>query len=378
MGFHRISLSDILVGSGLPWDVFDSADHLLLRKGYIIKSIDQAEALVTRGMFIEGTPDSARVAVQPAGPPVESPSVLRTLNRVVRRLGAIIKELPQLPDAQDKILEVVKMLRFAVDLNEDLALSSILINQASGAYPVRHCVDSAILAVLVAKAMKKPDDELNSLVAAALTMNIAMLGLQERLQVKKDAVSADDRDHIHRHPFTAIEMLDDAGITDANWLMYVLMHHEHEDGTGYPVGTLKSEIPVNAKILSLADGYCARVASRAYCKTVVPSSALRNIFVENGPRVDALLGAYFIKVLGLYPPGSFVKLKSEEIAVVAQRGAGPTACVVYALTNVAGEVMVTPVKRDTTKEAFAIVSAEPCHQAVRLNCPLIWGPMALP
>lgn len=93
-------------------------------------------------------------------------------------------------------------------------------------------------------------------------MNISMRDLQVKLQDQKAAISDADKLSIRNHPLDSINMLFEAGIEDSEWLLYVLLHHEHEDGSGYPVGNVKGEIPQNAKILTLADGFCARISSR--------------------------------------------------------------------------------------------------------------------
>ena len=82
-------------------------------------------------------------------------------------------------------------------------------------------------------------------------MNITMLALQDRLQRKKTPLSDEEKDQINRHPYLAIELLYDLGIEDARWLMCILMHHEHEDGTGYPTGRQKTEIGEISKILEV-------------------------------------------------------------------------------------------------------------------------------
>ena len=375
MANHRVSLSAIVVGQPLPWDVMDSAGKLLLRKGHIIEKLTQAEALVERGMYIESGHAEMHGAASPTK--AESPSVIRTINLIVRRLDMVLRELKTLPEPRDKILEIVRMIHFAVDLNADIALASLLLNGTSGAYPVRHCVDSAILSTLVAQAMNKPADEIQDLTAAALTMNISMLFLQHKLQRKSTPLSDDEKDQIHRHPYLAIELLSEIGIEDSRWLTCILRHHENEDGTGYPSGALKMEIPQISKILALADGYCARITPRDYRKAILPNLALRDIFIENGSRADPALAAYFIKVLGLYQPGTFVRLKNNEVAVVSQRGSNPTACTAYSLINASGERITTPIKRETSAEPFTIVEAlHPSSALDNFDMKRVWGEQA--
>jgi HD-GYP domain-containing protein (c-di-GMP phosphodiesterase class II) len=389
---HRLIIEDIVLGESLPWDIMDSFGRLLMRQGAIIQNQSHAKDMVDRGMYIEKSlytklppvhknrlsgrlPGSSKEPESPLG--ANEASVLHSINLAVQRLGVLLKNIHKFPDAQGSILEIVKLLRVAVNLNEDLALACIQLNQESGDYGERHCVDTAILSIIVAESMNKTAQEIQDIAAAALTMNISMRTLQAKLQGKKEAISDEDRASIHNHPIDSINILYEAGIEDSEWLLYVLLHHEHEDGTGYPVGNVKGEIPQNAKILSLADGFCARVSSRGYRKSVLPSVALRDIFIENKAQVDSTLASYFIKVLGLYPPGTFVHLKNNDIAIISHRGSDHSTCIAHSLVKANGELFAAPIRRDTSLDQYKIVEAiYPVEADVHVNLQLIWGPLA--
>ncbi len=374
--FNKISLLDIVIGQPLPWDVMDDTGRLLLRAGFIIEETSQAEKLVERGMYVEKklkNTYSAATTLQNQEPP----SVIQSINLVVKRLEILLKDIQKFPDARKRALDLVSTLRSAVRMNEDIALASIQINQISGGYSYRHCVDAAIISILVAESLGKPDQEIQDIAAAALTMNISMKSLQEKLHGTKGELSDEDKLKIRQHPLDSIEMLYDAGIEDEKWLLYVLLHHEQEDGSGYPEGRKKDECPQNAKILSLADGYCARISSRGYRKAVLPSIALKDIFIENSTKVDTNLAKYFVKVLGLHPPGTFVRLQNGDVAIISHRGSSPNTNVAYSLVKPNNEVLSNPVKRDTSLEEFKITEAiYPIDASVSISFQQIWGPMA--
>lgn len=385
---QKLVIEDIEVGERLPWDILDSYGRLMLSTGSVIDSLAQAKEMLGRGMYIEKSLYTKLPSFSKnhsAAHPEEeqpviatgSPSALYNINLAVKRLDVLLKKIKKFPDARQCILDIVKLIRTAIHLSEDLSLASIQLNQSSGSYVVRHCVDTAILAIIVAKAINKSEQEIQDLAAAALTMNISMIELQERLQRQKEELSEKDKEAIHNHPIDSIDTLFNAGIEDSEWLMYVLLHHEHEDGSGYPVGNVKGEIPQNAKILSLADGFCARITSRGYRKSTLPSVALKDIFIQNSAHVDATLAAYFIKVLSLYPPGTFVQLQNKELAVVTQRGSSPINPSVFSLVKPSGELLHAPTKRDTSIDTYKITEAVyPTDAAVHVNLQQIWGPLA--
>lgn len=374
MAQQRISMSDIHIGRPLPWNTYNSRGQLLLKRGVVIESESQVAALVKLGLFADTSAASSHEADIHAAPAREAPSVLRMINLAEKRLERLLFGVGSEPDFPARLKEVATAVISAAELNSDIALACILLNQQAGDYPVRHCLDTAVAGILVAQSMGIAREEIVTLTAAALTMNLGMLHQQTQLQRKQEALSEEEIESIHRHPQEGVRMLEAAGVHDAGWLAYVLSHHENEGGGGYPAGLAGESIPPGAKILALADRYCACVSERKYRKSQLPSTALREIFLERGKSVDPTLAAYFIKVLGIYPPGTLVRLNNGEIGVVTRKGEGATTPTVHALVGPRGVPLSIPVRRDTASEPFSIKEALHADQAdIRFSMYRVWG-----
>lgn len=309
----------------------------------------------------------------------QPPSVLRQINQAHRRLEKLLFNLDHEPDAQNRILDVARKLTAAVDQNPDIALACILLNQDEGSYAVRHCLDSAVVALLVARALDKSPAETLSIMAAALTMNVGMLQNQEQLQNRLNAISDRELAIIHGHPQTGVNLLQQAGVEDPDWLSCVLLHHENEDGSGYPFGKTGDDIPLHAKIISLADRYCARVSSRNYRKSLLPNEALSDILLVDHNSIDPMLTACFIRVLGIYPTGAVVRLANGEVAVVSGKGKSSTTPIVHALAAPNGMPLLPPSRRDTAGEHYAIREMVSEDKAgIRFTMQQVWGDAARP
>ena len=374
MAQYRISMSDILIGEPLRWNVYDANGSLLLKKGYLVERPQQVEALVERGLFVEtsfsGFPREADVPSKEQ----ESPSVLRLINLADKRLERLLFGLNSEPDFPGTLLEVAKSVIYATELNPDIAIACVLLNQQAGSYPVRHCVDTAVIAILVARSMAIAPEEIVMITAAALTMNVGMLQQHAHLQRKQDALTDEEAEIIHHHPQESVRMLEAVGIRDPDWLSYVLCHHENEDGSGYPSGKKGEDIPKNARLIALADRYCACVSERKYRKSILPNVALREIFLERGKGIDPLLAAHIIKEMGIYPPGTLVRLNNGEIGVVSRKGETATTPIAHALVGPRGIPLSIPVKRDTSNETFTIKEVLDADQAnVRFSMQQVWG-----
>lgn len=371
MEMREIARGELSIGQPLPWDVYGEGGGLLARKGYMIASDAQIESMLKRGKVVQE--ERARSEHE------ERPSVLRMLNAVNRRLQLLLAEvaLGRCVDAHKKLVETARYLAAAVDLHSDVALACILHNQQAGPYAIRHSVDTAVVALLVARSLKMSPEDVQATVLGALTMNVGMLEHQERLQSLKEPLSPQDQQLIHEHPEAGVHLLRKAGITDKGWLEIVMCHHENEDGTGYPYKVKGDQIPMGAKIVSLADRYCARVSSRSYRKPMVPNQALRDILMEGKTTIDQKLATVFLRELGVYPIGTYVRLLNGEIGVVTRKGVNTTTPIVDALVGPRGAPLDVVIRRDTQHDRHSIREVlNESQAAIGFQLSQLWGGVA--
>lgn len=378
MSHLRIKMSDITLGKPLPWDVYDSSNKLLLRKGHIVQREEQIEALFVRGLFVVSGPDKCDGKKTDDAPlqPVERPSALHLINMANKQLEELQLNLHAQSDAYPKILELVKLVEQAVNINSNVALACILLNQDSVSYVMRHCVDTAVVTMLVARAVQATSEEIQAMMAAALMMNVGMLQHQKELESHQrgSALSERQLEAIRKHPQESVKLLRQAGVNDEQMLDYILLHHENEDGSGYPFGKTGDDIPRNAKIIALADRYCARISERNYRKSMLPNGALRDILLAEKKNIEPTLVASLIRNLGTYPTGTYVRLVNGEIGVVTGPGNTTTTPVVHALIGPRGAPLMLPIRRETHKELFAIKEVLCKEQAtVGFRMQQLWG-----
>ncbi|HEY8025651.1 MAG TPA: HD domain-containing phosphohydrolase [Burkholderiaceae bacterium] len=370
---RRISMADIVVGEPMLWDAYGVDGKLLLRKGYVVENERQVEGLIERGLYITASHADSLHKPEPVKK-LEVPSVLRLLNLANKRLEKLLYGLGGETDAEAKFLEVVKAISYATDLNRDIALGCLQLNQSAGNYSVRHCVDTAVLSLLVMRAMHKTPEEITTVMAAALTMNVGMLRAHDQLESKTEPLTAAEIEVIKNHPQVGVKILQQAGITNEDWLAHVLYHHENADGSGYPHGKTASDIGQNSRILALADHYCAAVSHRNYRKTLPHAAALRDVLMKSGKADEPMLAAYFIKELGTYPPGTFVRLDDGEVGVVTERGSAQMTPIVHALVGPRGAPLSFPIRRDTAKPRHGIREVIAHDQAtLRFSLHQLWG-----
>ncbi len=362
--FKKISLQELAIGVPTLWDIYDANEKLLARKGFVPQSERQLEALINRGLFANAEDYRKSRSSEVAEDSNKKPqhhvlNMLEQARNIIHSVTiGVIAQTP-LPDTPLEIMKAVRFLDEAYTINPDIACAAMLFKQTSEGYANRHLIDAATLSLAVAKTMNKSAEETALITAAALTMNVSILQLQEDLQNRETAATEDELEQIRRHPAASVQLLKEAGVTDTNWLGFVHDHHENMDGSGYPAGKSGDTLSDGAKIIALADRYTEMIAPRKNSQAMHPTRALRSMLIDGGKISDAMISAYFIKELGIYPPGASVKLINGETGIVMRKGFSAMAPAVLVIKNQYGVFLPFPQKRDTAIDRFAI--KEPVH-----------------
>jgi HD-GYP domain-containing protein (c-di-GMP phosphodiesterase class II) len=208
-------------------------------------------------------------------------------------------------------------------------------------------------------------------------MNAGMMPQMDGFLSKAGALTSEERAQVLRHPGESAALLRRAGVTDEEWIDCVLLHHERDDGSGYPEGRRADRIPRSARLIGMADRYCACVSARNYRRSMLAPVALRAVCGEHELATDAELAPHFVAQLGHYPPGTRVRLANGEIGVVSRRCDAQGAQVVHALRTAAGEMLARPEPRQTGPMHHAIEEALHEDQvAIRFSMKHIWGELA--
>jgi HD-GYP domain-containing protein (c-di-GMP phosphodiesterase class II) len=359
----RVPLAEVRdllrIGNPLPFRVLDSQKRLLLNEGQVIQNESQFEALTDRGAWAERANVEAerKARTAAASPPVVVQlSLFDRWERLLWQFDKLARGLVRRELSGDKIQPFLDSLRALVDRDPDIALF-LCIRQEDhrfSLYPLRHSIQCAVLATLVAQQLGWEAGRIDSLGSAALTMNLAMLELQTTMAEQDDPPTKKQLDQIRAHPDAAVALLRESGIVDEEWLAIVADHHEHVGGGGYPRD--KCEVHASAQVLRAIDVYLAKISPRAKRPGILPQLAVRQLFQQNPG--DPLSMA-IIKTLGVHPPGSLVKLRSGEIAVSIRRPPSGTHPLVATLSDRYGRPSGETNRRNTAEPDFGVEAPQP-------------------
>ena len=235
-------------------------------------------------------------------------------------------------------------------------------------YSALHSVCCATMVVLGSTWLGWPQEEVHGVAGAALTMNVAMGELQDRLARQLDPPTMGQREIIRHHAERGAEALEKIGVTDALWLQAVREHHSvHDDGDADSLEPGQRA----AELLRRVDVYAAKLSSRRTRQALTPALAARGALMGPADHPDAM-GATLLRVLGLYPPGTYVELANGELGVVIERGNRAHTPLVASLRRGDGRVLLVPQARDSASRGCAVrrgvdaaaVQVRPGHQLV--------------
>ncbi|MGY0620189.1 HD-GYP domain-containing protein [Lysobacter sp. A378] len=386
---------EVELGLPLPWSVYDREGKLLFVQGMVLASPDQLSVVLERGMLVPDTETNAGVLVAefdhaadqadealqldeiaPAGPPAEpEPPVFREMQVLRHELKVLHRHLAMREgDALgEQLLELARRLRGLVARDADAALAAMQLEVGDDGHVAR-LLHAATLCELLVRARGWDEDESLPVVAAALSYDVAMGPFAAAMNRQESELSVDQRLVIAGHPQAGVELLQAAGVEDPVWLAAVLQHHERIDGSGYPNRLSGDAISRGARKLAIVDIYSAMVRPRAYREAVHARHALRSLFLERGKAVDEGLAILLVREIGVFPPGTPVRLANREVGVVLRRGQGATQPIVARLINANGTLAALAAQRDTALSAYAITETVPPrkYQALVASASELW------
>ncbi len=196
------------------------------------------------------------------------------------------------------------------------ASASLSVIRSHG-YVSNHGVNVAFLAAAFGRFLGLPDENVRTLATAGFFHDIGKALTSEKILNKPGKLTAEEFRIMKRHPLDGLRLLRENGEMNPDVLGGVLDHHERHDGSGYPQGKEFVEINPYARLICIADVYDALISYRTYRPAMTPNQALQCMYKEKGTLFFEDDLDTFIKFIGIYPIGSFVRLENGKYAVVS-------------------------------------------------------------
>lgn len=385
----------------LPFGVRDADGRLLLSAGQVVLDRTQLDHLGAQALFCDeaesadwrrrlaATMDSmirrnvSLKSIAEARPQADAReqgaeaerSIGDQWESLVTQLDAVLREIGPGTDWRPRLDALHQRARALAARRFDASLYYLV--YTAGHFVERYSCHHALLTLVIgeqaAELLEWPPKARDALGRAALTMNLAMVRLQDSLACSGHPPSPEMRREIDGHAAQGALLLAQAGAGDPLWCETVRLHH---DGAApdRPVAQLDPPRRL-ARLLRRVDIFAAKMSRRATRLPMSPVQAAREACLGADGRPDEI-GAALLKAVGLYPPGSFVELACGEIGIVVSRGRRANLPLVASLVAASGLPLGEPALRDTIDPRFVVrgavgvgqVKVHPPHERVMALC----------
>ena len=183
-------------------------------------------------------------------------------------------------------------------------------------YTFTHMVNVSILTMGQARALGIEGRLLREFGLSALMHDIGKVRTPKEILNKPDKLTDTEFEIMRRHVVDGAEILRRTPEMPILAPVVAFEHHLRKDGSGYPAGTQRATLNLGTMLCSIADVYDAMRSQRAYQQAYPTDRILAVLQRNDGTQFDQHLVRRFVQLLGIYPPGNLVKLKTGEVAVV--------------------------------------------------------------
>lgn len=192
-----------------------------------------------------------------------------------------------------------------------------LVNLGTGQHTAHnHAVNVTMLSLMLGSAEGLSKDELHQLGVGALLHDVGKIEIPTSITMKKSALTRAEEQIIERHPLLGRKFVERVRNPSEAALEIIERHHEFLDGTGYPQGLPATKLSKLVRIVAVANTYDNLCNPQDLANAVTPKTALAMMYTKYKDKLDRAVVERFIRSLGVYPPGTVVRLSDESIGLV--------------------------------------------------------------
>lgn len=217
------------------------------------------------------------------------------------------------------INDLEEKLRKEKELTDKIVKSFVRGIEIRDSYTRGHSERVAFFSKRIAEAMGLKEGEVNAIYIAGLLHDIGKIGIPDSILLKPGKLSNEEYEIIKFHPLLSYELLKHIDVLKDS-LPGIKYHHERWDGSGYPEGLKGEEIPLQARILAVADSFDAMTSDRIYRKGIPKAQAVTELRNLSGKHYDpeVVENALYI-LLNEKPPPSEEFISMELLNIIEER-----------------------------------------------------------
>ena len=216
--------------------------------------------------------------------------------------------------ARESAEELVQQMLDSILTDKDIAIH-LMNDKVAGEEMYFHSLNVTVLAMMLARELQIPACDIKQLGIGCLFHDIGKLDIPDRVRTKTDPLTRAERNLMQQHCQYGSVMAAKLGLSRGA-ADVIGQHHEHVDGSGYPQQLKAGQISTLARIAAIVNTYDNLCNQPNLLDSLSPYEALSTMFAQQRHQFDAGPLTTFIRCLGVYPPGTLVRLSDETLGMV--------------------------------------------------------------
>lgn len=185
-------------------------------------------------------------------------------------------------------------------------------------YAYDHAISVSVHLLAFGRHIGLPKSQLHVLGSAGILLDTGMSRLSGEILHKKGRLTEQEFETMKTHVAFGLDFVHNSPDISPQVGEILALHHERENGCGYPLGLKEREIGILGKMAAIVDCYAALISQRPYAQPMPSFEALQMLYNWRGTFYHADMVEQFIQCLGPYPVGGLVELNTGEVAVVLE------------------------------------------------------------
>ena len=240
-------------------------------------------------------------------------TIYRDLNHAVTTMATQLQNRTEVDIAS--AVENTKLAVASIVRNPD-AMIWVTRMKREGTPLYQHAINCSIWAAILGREIGLPEHKLETLTAGVVLCKVGLFMLPSASIATAELAEIRENPLYKKHVTLALKLLSQSKSLSKDIISTVTTHEERYNGSGFPQQLKNTEIPLFGQIAGLVDYYETSISSQLSVAPLSPSDALSAMYQERDHLFQSELIESFIQALGLFPPGTIVKLNNQHIGVV--------------------------------------------------------------
>jgi len=185
-------------------------------------------------------------------------------------------------------------------------------------YTAQHSLNVCMLSIVLGRHIGLPESELRNLGICGMMHDMGIMLIPSAIVNKTSELTEEESVIMKTHTTLGAELLKSSTDMFHGAIETALTHHERIRGQGYPRGLTDAKVSYYSNIIAIVDTYDALTSDRSYRKGMTHLEATQVLYQQAGEYFDHVLVSKFIESLGVFPPGCYVQLSDDRVALVLE------------------------------------------------------------